>query len=196
MGNSPAPSKLWTHLKRSRAVTQPASALVLIAWLATVLVNRFYLQTSVNLATDLSRYGSTARWRGAYYRGAKIGFTVRQVLRIDDGFRLEEDGQLEMTLLGATTAARIRTSAEVDNTFTLRSCEFSLDPGTGPITIHGRVDRAAAGSLAVECLAPTWLSHRRSRSGPGSVPCPPRPTLRARAVPCAPQRVRSCMDTI
>ena len=133
----------------SRAVTRPVSVLVLVAWVATmaVLVNRSYLQTSFNLATDLSRYGSTAQWRGVYYRGAKIGFTVRQVLPTDDGFQLEEDGQLEMTLIGATAAARIRTIAQVDDTFALRSFEFSLDPGTGPITVNGRVERPdAAGS--------------------------------------------------
>ena len=135
----------------SRAVTRPVSVLVLVAWVATmaVLMNRSYLQASLNLATDLSRYGSTAQWHGVYYRGAKIGFTVRQVLPTDDGFQLEEDGQLEMTLLGATTAARIHTIAQVDDTFALRSFEFSLDPGTGPITVHGRVERPdAAGSQA------------------------------------------------
>ena len=126
-----------------RTVTRSVSVLVLIAWVATisVLVHRSYLQAPVNLATDLSRYGSTAQWRGVYYRSAKIWFTVRQVLPTDDGFRLEEDGQLEMTLLGATTAARIRTTAQVDDAFVLRSFEFSLDPGTGPITVNGRVDR-------------------------------------------------------
>ena len=89
----------------------PVSVLALVAWVATMaaLVNRSYLQASVNLATDLSQYGSTAQWRGVYYRGAKIGFTVRQVLPIDDGFQIEEDGQLEMTLLGAIAAARIHT---------------------------------------------------------------------------------------
>lgn len=76
----------------SRAVTRPVSVLVLFAWVATmaILVNGSYLQASLNLAADLSRYGSAAEWRGVYYRGAKIGFTVRQVLPIADGFRLEE----------------------------------------------------------------------------------------------------------
>ena len=143
------------HLLRFRplphTVTRPVSVLVLIVWVATmaVLVKRSYLQASVNLATDLSRYGSAAQWSGVYYRGAKIGFTVRQVLPTADGFRLEEDGQLEMTLLGATTAARIRTTAQVDDAFALRSFEFSLDPGTGPITVNGWVERPeAAGSRA------------------------------------------------
>ena len=130
----------------SRAVTRPLSVLALVAWVATmaVLVNRSYLQASVNLATDLSQYGTAAQWRGVYYRGAKIGFTVRQVLPINDGFQIEEDGQLEMTLLGASAAARIHTIAQVDDTFALRSFEFSLDPGTGPITVSGQVERSDA----------------------------------------------------
>jgi len=45
-----------------------------------------------------------------------------------------------MSLLGATTAATLRTTAHVDKNFTLHAFEFSLDPGTGPIEIRGRVD--------------------------------------------------------
>ena len=133
-----------------RAVTTPLSLLVLVAWVGTIaaVVNRSYLQASVNLATDLARYGSDAQWRGVYYRGAKIGFTVRQIVPLDDGFELQEDGQLEMTLLGATTAATIRTTARVDEAFALRSFEFSLDPGTGPVEVAGRVERTGAGEAA------------------------------------------------
>jgi transglutaminase-like putative cysteine protease len=50
-----------------------------------------------------------------------------------------------MSLLGATTAATIRTIARVDQAFVLRSFEFSLDPGTGPIGVRGTVRRMAAG---------------------------------------------------
>lgn len=142
-----APRRLlsrWIPGPLSPRVTRPLSLLVLVAWAATmaVLVNRSYLEASVDLATDLSRYGATAQWRGVYYRGAKIGFTVRQVIPLGDGdgFRFEEDGQLEMTLLGASTAARIQTAVIVDDQFTLRSFEFSLDPGTGPVTVHGRLE--------------------------------------------------------
>jgi transglutaminase-like putative cysteine protease len=45
-----------------------------------------------------------------------------------------------MLLLGQDTAARIRTTARVDTSFTLRSFEFSLDPGTGPIVVKGIVE--------------------------------------------------------
>jgi transglutaminase-like putative cysteine protease len=126
-----------------RSVTTPLSLLVLVAWVAVMalVVNRSYLQaSSASLATDLGRYGSSAAWRGIYYRGEKIGFTVSQTVKTADGFDLEETGRLQMAPLGATTAATIRTTAHVDAAFTLRAFEFSLDPGTGPIEVHGRVD--------------------------------------------------------
>jgi hypothetical protein len=126
-----------------RRVTRPLSILAVIAWIVTmgVIINRSYLQASpVNLATDLARYGTTAQWRGVYYRGEKIGFTVSQVEATDDGFELQEDGRLQFSLLGATTPAILRTTAQVDRAFALKSFDFSLDPGTGPMRISGRLD--------------------------------------------------------
>ena len=134
-----------------RSITQPISVVVLVVWAAVMalLVNRSYLQASSNLATDLARYGSTATWRGVYYRGEKIGFTVSQTVARGDGFDLEEDGRLQMALLGATTPATIRTTAHVDKNFALRSFEFSLDPGTGPIEIAGTVTTGDPESVAL-----------------------------------------------
>jgi transglutaminase-like putative cysteine protease len=125
-----------------RRVTRPLSVLVLIAWVAcmAVLVNRSYLQASTNLATDIARYGPTATWRGVYYRGEKLGFTVSQTIRTEDGFELQEDAQLVMNLFGSTSTTTIRTTAWVDRNFVLRSFEFSLDPGTGPIHVRGAVN--------------------------------------------------------
>jgi transglutaminase-like putative cysteine protease len=128
-----------------QALTRPIAFLVVVAWLGQMglLVNRASLEASGNLATDLARYGSDAQWRGVYYRGEKLGFTVSQTVPIDDGFELREDGELQMSLLGATTAAKIRTTARVDRAFALRSFEFSLDPGTGPIKVSGRVEASS-----------------------------------------------------
>jgi transglutaminase-like putative cysteine protease len=126
-----------------RRVTRPLAFVAVAAWIVTmgVLINRTYLQaTSVNLATDLARYGSAAQWRGVYYRGEKIGFTVSQVQARDDGFELQEDGRLQFSLLGAVTPAILRTTARVDRSFNLQSFDFSLDPGTGPMAITGRLD--------------------------------------------------------
>ena len=125
-----------------RSITRPVSILIVVAWVVSmaVLVNRSYLHASAaNLATDLARYGSNAEWRGVYYRGDKIGFTVSQTVPTEDGFELQEDGRLQMSLLGAASAAALHTSARVDSNFALRSFEFSLDPGTGAIVVRGRV---------------------------------------------------------
>src|SRR5262245_65248858 len=81
-----------------RSVTRPISVVILLAWVVAMgaLVNRSYLQgATANLATDLARYGSSAEWRGVYYRGDKIGFTVSQTVPTDEGFELQEDGRLD-----------------------------------------------------------------------------------------------------
>jgi transglutaminase-like putative cysteine protease len=128
---------------------------ILIAWGAVMaaLLNRSYLQASTaNLATDLARFGSAATWRGVYDRGEKIGFTVTQTLPKDDGFELEEDGRLQMSLLGATTPITIRTTAQVDRDSSLRSFEFTLDPGTGPTHVRGDI---AGQLLTLDVTAPS-----------------------------------------
>jgi transglutaminase-like putative cysteine protease len=142
-----------------RRVTRPVSLLVLCAWVATMalLIHRSFIEASSgNLATDLARYGKAAQWRGVYYRNEKIGFTVSQTVQTDDGFELQEDGRLQMSLLGAQNVVTIRTTARVDRGFTLRSFDFSLDPGTGGTKVHGQasgrrlhvVISTAAGSRA------------------------------------------------
>jgi hypothetical protein len=116
--------------------------LAILAWVITmgVIGSRVYLQGSTSLAIDLARYGSGAQWHGVYYRGEKIGFTVRQVVPSDDGYELQEDGRLQMSLLGATTTTRLRTTARVDERFDVRSFDFELDPGTGGTRVSGVVN--------------------------------------------------------
>jgi hypothetical protein len=150
-----------------RSLTRPVSVLILAAWVGVMvlLINRSYLHASATLATDLARYSSAAVWHGVYYRGEKIGFTVGQVSTRDDGFEIAEDGRLQMSLLGATTPVTIRTTAEVDKDFQLRSFEFSLDPGTGPIEIRGQVNGTRL-SLAVTTAG-------RTRTDVRDLPEPP-----------------------
>src|SRR3954468_2590156 len=106
-----------------RALTRTLSAALLLVWGVTmaVLIDRAYIRPASALAADLAQYGSQAQWRGVYYRGTKVGFTVSQVAARDDGYELQEDGQLEMTLLGAASTAKLHTSALVDRSFTLQS---------------------------------------------------------------------------
>jgi transglutaminase-like putative cysteine protease len=123
-------------------VGRALTAVVVVAWLLQMglLVRKTYLEPAAALAGEFSRYGSGAQWRGIYYKGQKIGFVVGQTVPREDGYELQEDGRLQMVLLGASTAARIRTLAQVDRSFQLRSFSFSLDPGTGAIEVAGQVE--------------------------------------------------------
>jgi hypothetical protein len=151
-----------------RSITRPVSVLFVIAWIASMglLVKRAYIDASAaHLATDLARYGSNAAWRGVYYRGEKIGFTVSQAVPLDDGFDLQEDGRLQMSLLGATTAAVLHTSARVDSNFALRTFDFSIDPGTGAVVVRGRVERGMdAGSQTRLVIDITSAGHTRTET--------------------------------
>jgi transglutaminase-like putative cysteine protease len=145
-----------------RRVARAVSLFALAAWVLTmgVVLNRAYLQArSFNLATDLAGYGSAAEWRGVYYRGEKIGFFVSQTNTMPDGFELREDARLQMSLLGQTTAATIRTSAQLDRAFELRSFDFSLDPGTGPVQVIGRVSGKHV-SLTIKTPSGTQVEER------------------------------------
>ena len=149
-----------------RSVTRPLSVLALIAWVGcmAVLVNRSYLQASTNLATDLARYGPTATWRGVYYRGEKMGFTVSQTIRTEDGFELQEDARLVMNLFGSTSTTSIHTTAWVDRDFKLKSFEFSLDPGTGPIQVRGAVNPPGSSPEGGDRLAVAITSGGQTRT--------------------------------
>ena len=125
--------RLCTPLPRS--VTRLSSAAILLAWVfaMTTLVHQSYLRgASPNLATDLARYGSNAEWRGVYYRGDKIGFTVSQT--VPDRGRIRAAGGRPSADVAAWARRAPRRStprrASI-RTSRLRSFEFSLDPGTG-----------------------------------------------------------------
>ena len=146
----------------SRRAGRLASAVVLVAWVVTlgVLLARAYVEArSMNLATGLARYGTAAEWRGVYYRGEKIGFSVSQTTATRDGFEVREDARLQMSLFGATTPAAVTTVAHVDDTFTLHAFEFSLDPGTGPVQVTGTVNGRHV-SLAIKTAGGTQTEER------------------------------------
>jgi hypothetical protein len=115
------------------------SALAVLAWLLQMaaLARRAFSSTPLALAADLASYGSSARWRGIYYRGDKIGFSVGQTAPLEHGYEIREDARLRMTLVGVETAVRMTSRALVDRAFQLQRFWFSLDPGSAPTEIEG-----------------------------------------------------------
>jgi transglutaminase-like putative cysteine protease len=134
-----------------RRVARAASFLVLVAWAVTMgaLVRRAWSSSPAALATDLAGYTPSAQWHGIYYRGDKIGFSVGQTAPVPGGYEMREDGRLQMTLLGASTAVRLSGRARVDEAFRLQSFSFSLDPGTGRTEITGRLEKGTRLALTI-----------------------------------------------
>jgi transglutaminase-like putative cysteine protease len=124
-----------------RPLARLLSALVLVAWVLQmgVLVRRASSST-VALAADLASYGSSAQWRGIYYRGDKIGFSVGQTTPTDSGYEIREDSRMVLILLGSDIPVRLTSRATVDRAFNLRTFSFSLDPGTGPTEVEGSLE--------------------------------------------------------
>jgi hypothetical protein len=123
--------------------SRSGTILALSIWILFMglLIRHAYLEARpLTIAGDLAQYGATAQWKGVYYRGEKIGFYVTQILSQKDGYEIQEDGRLQMMLLGVTTAARLRTSVRVSHTYRLRSFDFALDSGTGAVNVSGRLD--------------------------------------------------------
>jgi len=125
-----------------RPLARALAALTVAAWLVqmAVLVRHIRSSSSVAFAADVAGYGSTAQWRGIYYRGDKVGFSVDQTTPTDDGYEMREDGRLQMTLLGSSTSVRLSSLARVDRAFNLQRFSFSLDPGTGPTQVSGALN--------------------------------------------------------
>ncbi len=122
-----------------RPASRALSVLVLVAWVLQMgaLVRRAASSSSVALAADLASYGSSAQWRGIYYRGDKIGFSVGQTAPTESGYEIREDSRMVLILLGSDIPVRLTSQATVDRAFNLRAFSFSLDPGTGPTRVEG-----------------------------------------------------------
>ncbi len=77
-------------------------------------------QTALALTSELAAYGERARWSGIYYRGEKIGFSVSQMTERPGGFKLQEDGQMLITLMGDSIASKLHTEVNVRTRDVLR----------------------------------------------------------------------------
>jgi len=129
-----------------RPLPRPAarllSALVLVAWVVQmgILARRAWSSSPVALAADLASYGASAQWRGIYYRGDKVGFSVGQTTATASGYEVREDARLQMMILGSTAAVRVTSRANVDRAFNLQGFSFALDAGTGPTEVGGTLE--------------------------------------------------------
>ncbi len=151
-----------------------------------VLVNRSYVHATGNLATDLARYGSSAQWRGVYYRGEKSGFTVSQTVPIDGRRgarrrRLRAAGRRTAADGAARRAHDHHAAHDREREPGVRAAVVRVFAGSRNGTDHDR--RSRPGSR------PAHFDHQRWTHAHGSAPACRAPDAR-RSTSCAGLRTR------
>ncbi len=79
-------------------------------------------------------------WMGIYWSGEKVGYSVSKIKKSRDGYQMDEQAVMDLTVMG--TAQRIDTelTSLVDNAFTLRSFAFRMISNLFSFKAAGTVD--------------------------------------------------------
>src|SRR5215475_4373249 len=80
---------------------------------------------------------TSEQWHGIYGEGRKIGYSRRVRKPTDDGFTVESDAQIELSMMGAAQLVRTSLKAETDRSLVLRRFVFHLRSGSTDFTLHG-----------------------------------------------------------
>lgn len=96
------------------------------------------------------------QWHGIYGNGAKIGYAHRLRTPRDDGFVIQSDSQMLLSMMGTVQAVRTHLDADTDRTFRLRSFVFRLRSGTIDFRLRG-VARRGELELTSDSLGPRTL---------------------------------------
>ena len=108
------------------------SIAIVVVWgvLVGVHISRSYARRGATELIDFSASASAPdaelTQRGVFYRGARIGFIRERVTPLEDGYRVEQTGDLTLTVLGRERRMRIEGSAETGTTGELRGFSFRL----------------------------------------------------------------------
>ncbi len=85
---------------------------------------------------------SEESWMGVYMQDRKIGYTHHRVTPLDDGYRLEEQSLLRLTVMETTQTVNALVEATTTPDYALRTFAVSLNSGVGFLTVHGEVREA------------------------------------------------------
>ncbi len=116
---------------RNKNISIVIRAAIILLWLGMigVLVQR----TCFEGRGSYARAGSTAsqlrpreEWMGIYWGAEKVGYTVSRIRKARDGYHINEQAVMDLTVMG--TAQRIDTelASQVDHEFQLRSFTFRM----------------------------------------------------------------------
>ena len=116
-----------------------ARSAVLITW-AAVMVALVVRGGAVREPPTPSRPLSaeaSEQWHGIYGEGKKIGYSHRVRKPTEDGFSVESNAQMQLSMMGTAQLVRTSLEAETDRSLRLRRFVFHLRSGTIDFTLRG-----------------------------------------------------------
>ena len=88
-------------------------------------------------------------WHGLYHQSRKIGFVQIARSRLEDGFRVEYNGIMELVAMGQSHRLEIEIDTEVDEGFVLQRFSGSMVTELTAMDMTGRTIRADDGSYRI-----------------------------------------------
>ena len=86
-------------------------------------------------------------WKGVYYNGTKVGWAHAHVEATPYGWRVLDETDLEITLMGEAESVHTRTAAELDEALRLRTFRFEMNGKSATMEVYGTYRE---GELALE----------------------------------------------
>ena len=78
-------------------------------------------------------------WMGMYWGGDKVGYTVSKIQRARDGYQINEQAVMDLTVMGTSQRVDTEITSLVDNAFNLRSFSFRMLSNLFSFTAAGNV---------------------------------------------------------
>ncbi|HSD11398.1 MAG TPA: transglutaminase-like domain-containing protein [Candidatus Binatia bacterium] len=116
-----------------------ARSAVLITWVAVMValvVRSRTVREPLTPSRPLPHEGSE-QWQGIYGEGKKIGYSHRVRKPTADGFSVESNAQMQLSMMGTAQLVRTSLEAETDRSLRLRRFVFHLRSGTVDFTLRG-----------------------------------------------------------
>lgn len=120
------------------------SSLILLFWFTMlgILIERTYLRPSHVIALDqIAEEGVRARddWHGIYQQGRKIGFAHITISREADTYRISEESELDLLVLGSVQRIGTKINSYTTRNFLLKYFDFELTSKLSSMKIKGAV---------------------------------------------------------
>ncbi len=136
--------------QKSRTAWHAAGVFVVAVWLAAVgtLVHSVHFsgagEGSAPISSPRPMQGPEREWKEIYLEERKVGYSVSLIRPAPEGYFIQEETFLKMTLMGLASGIRTRVQCGVDTDFRLKSFRFRM--------LSGAVSFEASGSLEGDSL--------------------------------------------